>query len=113
MSVTSEKQARFALKFSMLVQYVFACGDRCTYGEVWRHPAATHGSRKSLHPEKVAGDLNLFKLDKHDRWRYQRSTEAHAKYGAFWKTLDPEAEWGGDDEREDGNHYSLGHGGRW
>lgn len=61
------------------------------------------GVRLSVHQNKLAIDIDLFKDGV-----YQPNTESHAQFGAFWKTLDPEARWGGDFKpRPDGNHYSF------
>lgn len=60
----------------------------------------TSGGSLSLHPDKLAIDLNLFK-DGH----YLSSTEAHRPLGEWWESIG--GTWGG--RFNDGNHYSLEH----
>ncbi len=80
-------------------------------------------SFNSRHYDKLAVDVNLFKPVFHEdptethhiekAWRYCTTTEDHAHYGAFWKSLHPACEWGGDrigkdgKPDPDGNHYSV------
>ncbi len=98
-----QKQSLFAGLLPLLMQYAYAMGYELTVGNTIA-PTTFSGS---LHPKKLAIDLNLF-ID----GEYQRSTKAHAKLGAFWKTLHPLCRWGGDFTPKDGNHYSLEHNGR-
>jgi hypothetical protein len=60
-------------------------------------------SPNSFHYKRLAIDLNLF-ID----GKYQRSTKAHARMGAYWKKIG--GSWGGDFTKPDGNHYSWGEG---
>lgn len=61
------------------------------------------GVVNSVHQVGLAVDINLFK----DGVYLQDSTD-HAPLGAFWKTLNPLARWGGDFKpKPDGNHYSF------
>jgi len=52
----------------------------------------------------LAVDLELFKDG-----AYLTKTEDHKALGEYWKTLHELCRWGGD--FDDGNHYSLTHGG--
>lgn len=61
------------------------------------YPGKYKHSEFGQHPKGLAIDLNLF-ID----GKWQRSTEAHAVIGAYWKSLG--GTWGGD--WNDGNHYS-------
>lgn len=66
------------------------------------------GSGNSLHPDRLAVDLNLFRDG-----RFLTLSKDHAPLGAYWKTLNPLCRWGGDfHPKPDGNHYSIEHGGR-
>ena len=98
-----QKQAKFAGMIARLILHAEALGYEVTFGEAWRHPDATHGHPKSLHKERLAVDLNLFKNN-----RYLSSTQAHAPLGEYWESLG--GAWGG--RFSDGNHYSLEHNGR-
>lgn len=62
--------------------------------------------KNSLHFDGLAQDIDLKDKD----GVYLEGTESHAKYGAYWKSLDSLCAWGGD--FEDGNHYSIMDGGR-
>lgn len=108
--------ARLVLKADRL-------GYELTGGELWRSPEeaarlakAGKGIKNSLHTQRLAIDLNLFK-----HGRYLTSTEAHRPLGAWWEAQSEpgiECVWGGrfKDSRgrpkPDGNHYSIVHDGR-
>lgn len=104
-----EKQSKFALLVSHLIQYIYDQGYEVTLGEAWRHPKTADylhsvgkGVKNSYHEQKLAIDLNLFKDGV-----YLSSTEDHEQFGRYWESLDPECTWGGDFKRKDGNHYSM------
>jgi hypothetical protein len=89
-------------------------GYEYTLGEAWRtqaqaqaNAASGAGIANSLHIERLAIDINLFKDG-----LFLQESEAHRPFGAFWKSLGPDYFWGGDFSKPDGNHYSIGHGGR-
>ena len=85
-------------------------------GEVERSAAAAaanaasgKGIKKSLHRERIAADLHLFReIDGH--WIYLTSTEDHRELGEWWEKQHELCCWGG--RFGDGNHYSLEHEGR-
>lgn len=103
----SELQQLFAATTIALYQRILAEGYKFTYGETWRDPRiaalnakAGTGIAHSLHTDRLAVDINLFK-----NGIYLPNTSDHALFGAYWKTLHPLARWGGD--FKDGNHYSF------
>ena len=109
-----DAQLRFARLLPRLLDYVASLGLAYTVGEAWRPPETAalyarqgRGSATSLHGERLAIDLNLFR----DR-EYLNTTEAHRELGRFWEQLDPYCRWGGRFTRPDGNHYSLTRDGR-
>ena len=109
-----EKQRRFTELVGRLIQWAYANGYELTFGDAYRSPeqaaanaAAGTGISKSLHTKRLAVDFNLF-VD----GTFQTETTAHTLLGAYWKSLDHDARWGGDFTRPDGNHYSLEHEGR-
>lgn len=138
-----EKQMKFALLVSKLIQKAFELGYGVTFGDAnreWRGKddfdkleaslcdscktklsaafsrakrRIFYGSEVSLHRQRLAIDLNLFRMDSNGRWQYLPSTEAHAELAQYWVSLDDECTWGGEADRQDGNHYSLKHEGRW
>jgi hypothetical protein len=98
-----------------LIDFAYKQGYELTAGECYRSPEqaalnAQHGSgiANSLHTLRLAVDLQLFKDGV-----YLTDSAAYKALGDFWKTLDPEAAWGGDFQspHQDGNHFSLSWGG--
>lgn len=110
-----EKQSRFALGVALLIQEADARGYAVTFGEAYRTPeqaalnaAKGSGISNSLHTERLAIDLNLFKDG-----RYITDGEGHTELGRWWKSLSPDHRWGGDFVKlKDFNHYSLSIDGR-
>jgi hypothetical protein len=104
-----EQQILFARLTIHLYDEIINQGYDFTYGETWRDPRIAildakvdMGIVHSLHIDRLAVDINLFKDGK-----YLDSTADHTPFGSYWKTLHPLARWGGDFSRPDGNHYSL------
>lgn len=107
-----QKQSRFARGVALLIQYAEVRGYEVTLGEAWRTPeqarrnaSAGRGIASSLHRDRLAIDLNLFR-----NGRWLSSTESHRPLGEFWESLGDDYHWGG--RFGDGNHYSIGHRGR-
>lgn len=120
MMTLNEMQFLFARLVAELLRKAVELGFEVTLGEAYRDPrwakqlAATGaGSVNSLHCEKLAIDLNLFKQRDDGSFEYMSRTEEHAPLGAWWKQQHPLCRWGGDfSSRPDGNHYSLAYMGR-
>jgi hypothetical protein len=109
-----EKQRRFVRLVGRLIGWAYENGYELTFGQTLRLPqeAAKNGLMgvgitNSLHLVGLAIDLNLFR-----EGVYLTTTEDHRPLGAFWKSLAPDACWGGDFKKPDGNHYSLSWEGR-
>lgn len=110
-----EKQSVFARLVASLILRAYRDGYELTFGETYRTPeqAALNakqgkGIANSLHTQRLAIDLNLFKDG-----TYLSSTDAHRPLGEWWEGLStPEYQccWGG--RFNDGCHYSIAHGGR-
>jgi len=107
-----QKQSLFASLVPGLIEFAISEGYEVTLGEAYRSPEEAArlaklgvGLKNSLHIDKLAIDLNLFKDGK-----YLSSTASHEPLGAFWELLHPLCRWGG--RFGDGNHYSLEHEGR-
>lgn len=107
-----QKQSLFARHAALLVLKAYDMGFEITLGEALRpswvakeNARRGRGIANSLHTQKLAIDLNLFK-----NGRYLSSTEAHRKLGEWWEKQHELAAWGG--RFRDGNHYSFTHGGR-
>jgi len=109
-----QKQSLFARCVAELIREAERQGYEVTLGEAYRSPEeaarlakAGKGIVNSVHCQRLAIDLNLFKDGV-----YLSSTEAHAPLGHWWLYLHPLCRWGGTFSRADGNHYSFEHGGR-
>lgn len=112
-----QKQSLFAYLMAKLILHAFSIGYEVTMGEAWRSEAEAlrlagtgAGQKRSLHIDRLAVDLNLFK-----KGIWLTRSEDHKLLGAYWKTLHPLCRWGGDFKpptRPDGNHYSIEHEGR-
>jgi hypothetical protein len=109
MSNLSSKQITFAANAAKLIDHIFASGYACTIGEAWRSPeqAAIYahegkGIIDSLHCQRLAIDLNLFKDGV-----YLDQTKDYAWLEPFWKSLHPNNRWGGIFTRADGNHFEM------
>jgi hypothetical protein len=115
-----EKQSLFAELVAQLIIHAGVQGYEVTLGEAYRSPEEAArlaktgaGIKASLHTDRLAIDLNLFKDG-----RWLRSSEAHRPLGVWWENLHELCRWGGrfkDSQgrpKPDGNHYSLTHEGR-
>lgn len=107
-----EKQHVFVRLVAALILKMYRDGYALSFGEAYRTPEqaalnakAGIGIAHSLHTQKLAIDLNLFKDGV-----YLATTEAHQPFGEWWEQLStPEYQccWGG--RFQDGNHYSISH----
>lgn len=106
-----QKQRRFTRMIGLLIEWAYQNGYELTFGDAYRDPRV-HGhagqrvgysSANSLHKERLAVDFNLFRDGK-----YLTATEDHHPLGEYWESIG--GTWGG--RFNDGNHYSLEHGGR-
>ena len=95
-----QRQSKFAKMVPLLILYAYEIGYEITLGDAYAHDG--HIVR-SFHYNRLAIDLNLFK-----NGRYLTKTSNHELLGLFWETIG--GTWGG--RWNDGNHYSLGEGGR-
>lgn len=109
-----EKQRIFAYNIAGLILWAFEQGYEVTLGEAYRTPeqAALNaqkgtGIANSVHTQRLAMDLNLFKDGK-----FLTASEDYKPLGDYWKALHPLNRWGGDFTQKDGNHFSVTHEGR-
>lgn len=94
-----DKQALFAQNIAELIQHIYKCNHKITFGEAYRTPeqAALYaksgkGIKNSLHIKRLAVDLNLF--DAQNNYLQQKSD--YQPFGTYWKNLHPDNRWGGD-----------------
>jgi hypothetical protein len=105
----SALQEQFAQSLAKLIQQAAAMGYGVTMGEAYRTPEqaaldAQHGTGivNSLHIQRLAADLNVFKSGV---WLTEGSQ--FADLGAWWKAQGSRYCWGQDFPRPDGNHFSI------
>ncbi len=94
-----EQQSKFSRLLADLIIHACDLGYEITFGDVW---ALDRHSENSLHYDRLAADLNLFKGG-----RYLFRTVNHEELGKYWESLDPDCRWGGRLEAKDGNHYEM------
>lgn len=87
---------------AQLINHATILGYEITFAEAYRSPedAASRGFSQSLHCNRLAIDLNLFKDGV-----YLTRTDQHEPLGIYWESIG--GSWGG--RFNDGNHYSLEH----
>ena len=100
-----QKQRFFAKHAARLILKAYELGYEVSLGHAFRCIDCHIGRKYSLHKQKLAIDLNLFKDGE-----YLASTEDHRELGEWWEDQHPDFSWGG--RFSDGNHYSMKHGGR-
>jgi hypothetical protein len=111
----SEKQRAFTKLVGLLILYAYEQGLELTFGEAYRSKEEAarlaktgKGIKSSLHCDRLAVDLNLFKDGV-----YLTKSEDYRPLGKFWESLGTEevrTVWGG--RFKDGNHFSIKHEGR-
>lgn len=109
-----ELQRRFTRLVGLLIAHAYDQGYELSVGDAYRDPRLAllnaqqgKGIANSLHSQRLAIDFNLFKDG-----QYLPKSEDYRFLGDYWKTLDPDARWGGDFKTlPDGNHFSLTYGG--
>lgn len=109
-----EKQRRFTECVGRLIQWAYSEGFELTFGDAYRSPEQAAANAKagtgiaaSVHTQRLAVDFNLF-VD----GVYRPDPEPYGPLGEYWKSLDPDARWGGDWKKKDANHFSFTHEGR-
>lgn len=110
-----QRQQLFAQCLAELISWALGEGYFVTLGEVYRSPEEAKrlagtgaGIVRSLHCDRLAADLNLFKAG-----RFLTKSEEYAAAGTQWKSIHPLCRWGGDFKtRPDGNHFSIEYDGR-
>ncbi len=110
-----QKQKIFAQLVSKLIREAVSRGYEITFGEAYRTPeqaalnaAKGIGIKNSLHTQRLAIDLNLFKEN-----AFLVTTKDHQPLGEWWEaqsTDEYQCAWGG--RFGDANHYSIAHEGR-
>lgn len=105
-----EKQRAMTKMVGLLIEKIYASGYEATLGDAYRDPRlhgpmgskVGYGAANSVHKERLAIDLNLFK-----NGVFLQSSEDHKPFGEFWESMG--GTWGGRFSTPDGNHYSMEH----
>jgi len=97
-----QKQRRFTHMIALLILHAEQLGYELTFGDAYRSSKVKYGHRNSLHRKRLAIDLNLFRDGE-----YLTRTTDHQRLGEYWESIG--GTWGG--RFNDGNHYSIRHGG--
>lgn len=107
-----EKQELHVRLVAKLIQWATDHGYGLTWGETWRPPemaaiyAAQHkGIKNSLHTQRLAVDLNLFK-----NGTFLTTVKDYESIGLYWEGLsgpDWQCTWGG--RFGDADHFSIEH----
>lgn len=114
-----QKQVIFLQNFAKLILWADQNGYEVTAGELFRTEEQHAFNLKkgltktahSLHQDRLAGDLNLFKDG-----QFLTDTALYKPLGTYWCSLHPDNRWGGDwnkngnhlDEKfSDGNHFEM------
>lgn len=105
-----EQQAIFSKNVAKLILYISEQEYYCTIGECFRpielaelYKKQGKGVLNSKHCDRLAIDLNLFS----PAGEYLKDTESYSIFGKYWKSLNKYNKWGGDFERQDGNHFEM------
>ena len=103
----SEKQQAFSKDVIRLLIHINESGYQFTFGETWRsHEQAElyakcgKGIVNSLHCQRMAIDINLFKDSV-----WLQAVSDHKPFADYWKSLSPMNRYGGDFKRVDSDHY--------
>ncbi len=111
MSKLLNAQQKFTRMVGQLILWAYDQGYQLTFAEAYRTPeqAALNaksgkGISKSLHTQRLAIDLNLFRDGV-----FLSGSDDHLPLGEYWESIG--GTWGGRFKRPDGNHYSLAYGG--
>lgn len=110
-----DKQRQFTQLVAKLVLRAQELGYEVTLGEAWRSTECASyktkiyeeqgkGIARSLHTQRLAIDLNLFRSGK-----FLTATADYATLGQWWEGRCNLCRWGGRFKREDGNHFSVEH----
>lgn len=104
-----ERQWLFMQNVAKLIQKINELGYTASFGEVYRTPEQSEinakkgiGIRNSLHSQKLAVDINLFKDG-----TYITDGTGHRELGIYWKSLHSDNHWGGDWKKMDFNHFEM------
>jgi hypothetical protein len=104
-----EQQSLFVKLIGTFIEWVYQNGYELTFSEAYRSPQEAAldaqtgaGIANSLHTQRLAIDLNLFR-----NGVLLASVDDYRPLGDYWKGMHELARWGGDFSRPDADHFSL------
>lgn len=107
MSLVAQQDA-FAQDLSKLILHIKSQNYSCTFGETYRtqqqsewYAARGMGIKDSLHCQRLAVDLNIFKPD----GSLITTVADYKPFGEYWQSLNKLNRWGGIFSRPDANHF--------
>ncbi len=96
-----QRQELFSECIAKLITEMYKRGYKVRCGDFWAKPRnPLEHKANSLHYEKCAGDINLFKDGK-----YCATEEHHKQFATFWEALHPSCRSG--IRFNDANHYEV------
>ena len=109
----NSKQARFTRCVGKLISHAFATRREVILAEAYRTKEQAQwykdkgvGILNSAHRKKLAVDLFVYK-----NGTISWNQDDYTFLGNYWKSLDPDARWGGDFSNRDAVHFSFEHNG--
>lgn len=107
-----QRQVLHVALTAKLIEFAVSKGYALTWGETFRTAAQAAlnaksgaGIAASLHTQRLAVDFQAF--DATGRYLVDDASGVYSALGAYWKTLDPLACWGGDFHTVDLDHFSI------
>lgn len=104
-----EQQSLFCQLIAQFITWAYGQGYELTFSEAWRSPEEAElqaqkgaGIVHSLHTERLAIDLNLFRDG-----QLLVSVDDYRPLGTQWESMHPLARWGGRFQRVDIDHFSM------
>lgn len=104
-----ERQRLHVRLTAKLIEFIYAAGYECTWGETYRVPAQAAanaatgaGIVNSLHIQRLAVDLQLFKAG-----QYLNGAAEYKQFADYWLTLDPLCAAGYYFHSVDADHFSI------
>ena len=103
MSELLDKRIKMTWGLALLIQFI---NSKPSYACAIGQDGLKH-MPGSLHFQGLAEDILIYKDG-----AFLQDTEEYRFAGTYWKSLDPEFCWGGDFSKPDGDHFSIGYGGK-
>jgi hypothetical protein len=104
-----ERQRLHVKLTALLIEKIYASGFECSWGETYRVPAQAAanaasgaGIVNSLHIQRLAVDLQLFKSG-----GYDTDVSDYKQFADYWLTLDPLCAAGYYFHTVDADHFSI------